>query len=102
MAGVQAVVFPFATCIPSQRARPCTITFGPRSATLVGLVTNGCSGGLVEDVRVRLLNPCTNAIRYDTTDVTGVSSFQGVEPGRALRRTGPEGRYRRFHASGAG
>jgi hypothetical protein len=81
LAGVQTHVFPFAGCIPLSRTIPCTITFSPRSATLVGVVTNGCTGGPLPDEPVRLLGPAANGMRYDTTDVSGVVQFQGLEPG---------------------
>jgi hypothetical protein len=82
LAGVQTHVFPFAGCIPLERV-PCKITFSPRSGTLVGMVTNACTGGPLQDLRVRLLGLAANGIRYDTTDVAGVFQFEGMEPGAA-------------------
>lgn len=89
--GVQTHVFPFAWCTPLQRTSICTITFSPRSATLVGVVTNGCTGepiapvdgGLPKAVQVRLLGPPAGGVRYETTDGSGTFKFIGMEPGAA-------------------
>lgn len=81
LAGIHTYVFPFAWCTPLERTSSCTITFSPRSATLVGMVTNGCTGGPLLDVRVQLLGPPENGIRSDTTGVSGMVQFHGLEPG---------------------
>ena len=80
LAGVQTHIFPYDECTPLERASPCTITFSPRSAMLVGVTTDSCTGRPLSDIPLRLLSPSTNAIRYETTDIAGIFQFQGLEP----------------------
>ncbi len=90
LAGIYTHVFPYDVCSPAAGRISCTVTFSPRSATLVGLALNGCTGepiapvtkgGLPKQVRVELRGPPDGGIRYDTTDLSGVFRFEGVEPG---------------------
>ena len=76
-------IFPSAGCRPPQRPAACTITLNPRSATLLGVVMNSCTSGPFDNVRIQLIDPSANAIRFDTTNVSGAFQFQGLEPGAA-------------------
>jgi hypothetical protein len=80
VAGVHTHVFPYAVCFPLAGRSECAITFSPRSATLVGVVTNGCTGRPMDDVRVRLLGRPGDGTRIEITEELGAFQFQGLEP----------------------
>jgi hypothetical protein len=81
LAGTHTYVFPFDTCVPTERTISCTITFSPGSATLIAVVTNGCTGEPFPAVRVQLLGSREDGIRSETTGTNGKVGFPGLKPG---------------------
>ena len=79
-AGLHTYTFPSASCTPARGRDSCTVTIDSQSATLVGLVTDGCTSRPPSTIIARLVGPPENGSREVRTDSAGIVSFPGLEP----------------------
>lgn len=80
LAGVQRFDFTYERCAPLGPNSQCAITYGQRSATVVGIGTNWCTGGPLVGAGVTLTGG-TAGRRSTGTDASGVFRFRGLDPG---------------------